>query len=166
MHYNVSKEEYMPVSTEKEIYDFLSKRRLAMIGLSRNEKDFSRVLFAEFQDRGYEMIGVHPEPDKFTGFKVFSSVNEIGSQVEGAILMTPGKLNDGLIRECLDTGLDQIWVYGVSGSVYANRELVNECRERSVNFVSSHCPFMFFPGAGFIHRFHAGVLKLISRYPK
>jgi predicted CoA-binding protein len=156
----------MAGNTQDQIYDFLSKRRLAMIGLSSKDKDFSRLLFAEFLDRGYEMIGVHPEPDGFTGLPVVGSIKEIQPPVEGVILMTPPNLNDGLIRECIDAGIKQIWVYGLSGSEYADNALVEECRGKNINLVANFCPFMFFPHTGFIHRFHGGIMKLIGRYPK
>src|SRR5947209_5435536 len=42
------------------IEDFLRQKRIAMVGLSRESKDFSVMLFEEFRRRGYDMVPVNP----------------------------------------------------------------------------------------------------------
>lgn len=43
-----------------DIHDFLVLRRIALVGVSRDPKDFSRVLFREMCDKGYDMVPVNP----------------------------------------------------------------------------------------------------------
>jgi uncharacterized protein len=43
-----------------DIRDFLAHKRFAMVGVSRQPKDFSRSLFHEFLNRGYEAVPVNP----------------------------------------------------------------------------------------------------------
>ena len=50
------------ISSLDTIEQFLKQKRIAMIGLSRNRKDFSVDLFREFCSRGYEMVPVNPQP--------------------------------------------------------------------------------------------------------
>ena len=51
-------------TTIADISDFLNLRRIALIGVSRDPKDFSRVLFRELCERGYDMVLVNPSADK------------------------------------------------------------------------------------------------------
>ena len=49
----------MPTTLD-DVQDFLAQRRIALVGLSRNSKDFSHVVFREMCNRGYDMIPVNP----------------------------------------------------------------------------------------------------------
>ena len=44
------------MATLDEIRDFLSLKRIAVVGVSRNPKDFTRSLFREFVRRGYDVV--------------------------------------------------------------------------------------------------------------
>ena len=48
----------MPISIPalETIEDFLAQKRIAMIGVSHNPKDFSADLFQELRLRGYDMV--------------------------------------------------------------------------------------------------------------
>jgi hypothetical protein len=42
----------------KEIEHFLGLKRLAVVGVSRQAKDFTRMLWAELADRGYDLVSL------------------------------------------------------------------------------------------------------------
>ncbi|UCD17046.1 MAG: CoA-binding protein [Candidatus Zixiibacteriota bacterium] len=156
----------MAVNTEKQIYDFLSQRRLAFVGVSRKKKDFSRILFKEFIDRKYEVIPVNPGASDIDGFPCYKKVGEIEPPVQGALLITSLNMTEQLVTECIEAGIPRIWIYGLMGSPSANKSAIEMCRKEGVSVISGHCPLMFFPAAGLVHRFHAALLKLLGRYPK
>ena len=56
------------------IADFLAQRRFAMVGVSRNPGDFSRMLFREFLKRGYEVVPVHPDCQAMDGHPCAPSI--------------------------------------------------------------------------------------------
>jgi predicted CoA-binding protein len=41
---------------ETPVQEFLASRRIALVGFSRNPRDFSRMLDAPFRARGYEVV--------------------------------------------------------------------------------------------------------------
>jgi predicted CoA-binding protein len=45
--------EEQPMASKQAIDSFLSCRRIAIVGVSRNPKDFSRAVFRAFVERGY-----------------------------------------------------------------------------------------------------------------
>jgi predicted CoA-binding protein len=51
----------------ENVRDFLAQKRFAFVGVSRHSKDFSRMLFREFQTRNYEPVPVHPEAEEIEG---------------------------------------------------------------------------------------------------
>ena len=47
-------------TTLDDVRDFLAQRRIAFVGLSRDPKHFSRVVFREMSQRGYDVVPVNP----------------------------------------------------------------------------------------------------------
>ena len=52
---------------ETPVQAFLASRRIALVGFSRNPKDFSRMLDQQLRERGYEVVPVHPGVASGTG---------------------------------------------------------------------------------------------------
>jgi CoA binding domain len=52
----------MPVqrTSIEPIDDFLAQKRIAIVGISREEKSMSVILFKELCDRGYDVVPVNP----------------------------------------------------------------------------------------------------------
>ena len=69
------------MSTQKvsleTIEDFLAQKRIAMVGVSRDAKDFSVTLFNELCRRGYEVVPVNPVTTELWGRRCFARVQEI-----------------------------------------------------------------------------------------
>ena len=148
------------MATLQRIQDFLAHKRFAYVGVSRQPKDFSRALFREFRAQGYDPVPVHPLSKEIDGIRCFRSVREIGPPVEGVLLMTPPPLTATLLPECAQAGIKRIWIYRDSPGA------VKFCEENGIDVVSGECPFMFFPEASFIHRFHGFVRKVAGAYPE
>ena len=45
------------------IQDFLAQKRIAVVGVSHDPKDFSRSLLRTLRERGYDAVAVNPELD-------------------------------------------------------------------------------------------------------
>ena len=74
---------------------FLATRRFAVVGVSRNEKDFSRYLLRELLARGYDAVPVNPADriyfDHHATTPVTAAVNPFGGEKYsgGVIDLTP-----------------------------------------------------------------------------
>jgi predicted CoA-binding protein len=156
----------IPIPALETIEDFLAQKRIAMIGVSRNPKDFSAVLFEELRKRGYDMVPVNPNATEVLGQISFARVQEIQSPVDAALLMTTAEVTDTVVSDCVDAGIRRIWMYRASGKGAVSEKAVAFCRERGIQVVPGQCPFMFLPGSGGIHKLHGFVRKITGRYPK
>jgi predicted CoA-binding protein len=134
--------------------DFLSSRRVAVVGLSRNPRDFSRVLDAALRKHGIEVVPVHPEAVEVDGRPCFARVGDISPPVEGALLLVPPAQAESVVRDCLDAGVRRIWFHRGGGRGSSSPEALALCAERGVNPVANLCPFMVLPGVGWPHRLH------------
>jgi uncharacterized protein len=150
-----------------EIRDFLALRRIALVGTSRDPKDFSRVLFREMCARGYDMVPVNPAADgQLEDKKCFARVHDIQPPVEGALVMTSSRDTKQVVQDCAQTGIRSVWLYRGGGQGSVTPEAVEFCREHDIHVIEGHCPFMFLRHTQFVHRLHGFVLKLTGSYPR
>lgn len=154
------------MSTLQRIDDFLGSKRLAMIGVSREPKDFSRGLLREFQRRGYEVVPVNPNAAEIEGARSFARVQDIRPPVDSALLMTTPAATDGAVRDCVEAGVKRVWMYRGAGPGAVSRTAVEFCEANGISVVPGYCPYMFWNDSGFVHRLHGFVLKLIGQYPR
>lgn len=152
--------------TERQLIDdFLAQKRIAVIGVSRNPRDFTRTMFNEFIRRGYDAVPVNPNAAGIGGRKSFARASQIDPKADAALIMTPATQSEAVARECAEAGIQRVWFYRATGRGAVDERAVDFCESRGMHVVAGRCPFMFFPNPGF-HGLHAFFLKLIGRYPR
>lgn len=148
------------------INDFLAQKRIAMVGISREGKDFSVSLFEEMSRRRYDIVPVNPKTTEMFGQRSFARVQDIRPPVDAALLMTAPAVTDAVVKDCAQAGIRRIWMYRAGGKGAVSPKAVQFCRERGIRVVPGQCPFMFWPGAGTGHRLHGFIRKITGRYPR
>ena len=143
-----------------QVRDFLSRRRLAVVGVSRNPNDFSRSLFRELERRGYDLVPVNPGVAEMEGRRCFARVDEVSPPVEAALLLTPPALTGEVVRDCAKAGVASVWMYRTAP------DAVSFCESQGILVVAGECPWMFLPDAGFPHRLHGFVRRIVGSYPR
>jgi predicted CoA-binding protein len=152
--------------TRAAIGDFLAAKRIAVVGASRHEKEYSRSLFRELLKHGYDATPVNPYVEELDGRKCFKSVKDISPPPERALLVLPEDKTEQAVVDCADAGIKHVWLHRhVAGGVSDTRAIFR-AEERGLNLITGFCMFMFLPHSPFVHRLHGGVMKLIGIYPK
>src|SRR5512140_3348640 len=67
---------------------FLALPRIALVGLSRDDKDFSRMVFRELVKRGIDVVPVNPGAAELEGRPCFPRLADVRPPVQGALVMT------------------------------------------------------------------------------
>lgn len=150
----------------QDITKFLGCKRIAFVGVSRNSLHFSRALFREFLAQGYDAVPVNPEATEIEGRACFAAIANISPQAEAAILMTGSpEMTNQVLRECDQAAVPGIWIYKNFPEEQNHQTLVENCRLRGLSVIEGHCPFMFLPRTGMVHRVHRLLLKITGNYP-
>ncbi len=137
-----------------------------MVGVSRNPKDFSRMLFRELVCRQYEIIPVNPSAQEIDGYPCHPRIGDIDPPVKTVLLMTPRTSSSQVLRECADVGADLVWLYGINGEQDVDADALRYCRDHGIGVVPGYCPYMFLEKAALYHRLHGFVARLIGKYPR
>jgi predicted CoA-binding protein len=130
------------------IRDFLAQRRLAMVGVSHEPKDFSRMLFRAFRERNFDVVPVNPGTKDIEGTTCYPRLQDLEPPVDTALLMTPPAVTDEVVKDCADAGIRRVWMYRKSPAAVAF------CEAHGMSVIAGECPMMFLPQVGFIHRLH------------
>lgn len=150
----------------ENIRDFLVQKRFAFIGVSRQPKDFSRALFREFKTRDYEPVPVHLEAAEIEGAPCFAHLRDIQPPVDSVLLMTSPAVTNVVVQECVEMGIKRIWFYRAGGQGALTESSLQLCEANEIRTISGECPFMFFDGTPWFHRFHGLVKKITGAYPR
>jgi predicted CoA-binding protein len=153
------------ITTQADIDEFLKQKRFAFVGVSRQARDFSRALFREFRNKGYEPVPVHPQAVEIEGARCFARVQDIQPPVDAALLMTPASVSGTVAADCVAAGLSLVWFYQAAGSGASSGSAIDQCLASGLRVIPGECPMMFLPGTGAIHRFHGWIRKIAGTYP-
>lgn len=149
-----------------QIEDFLGQKRLAVVGVSRDPKHFTRALYQELQRREYDVVPVNPGVTEIAGQHCYAHVGDVQPAVDGVLVMTKPAVTDQVVRECQAAGICKIWMYRGAGTGAVSPEAVRFCKANGMSVVAGECPFMFLPETPWFHRFHGFCKKLAGSYPK
>jgi predicted CoA-binding protein len=147
------------------IEEFLAQKRIAMVGISRESKDFSVMLFEELCRRGYDVVPVNPGLAVMSGRQCYARVQDIKPAVDGALLMTSPGVTDAVVRDCAEAGIRRVWMYRAAGAGAVSAKAVEFCRARGIAVVPGKCPYMFLPENGF-HKIHGFVRRITGSFPR
>ncbi len=153
------------MSSMQVIQDFLAQKRVAVVGVSRQPKDFSLALFRELRKRGYDAVPVNPQAKGIDEQPCYARLQAVDPPVEGALLMTSPEVTDSVVRDCAEAGVKRVWMYRAGGSGAVSPQAVKYCEEHGIAVVPGECPFMFFTGGTWFHRFHGVLRKVVGKYP-
>ncbi len=149
----------------KTIDEFLALKRIAVVGVSRDEKSTSRALYRELRGRGYDVVPVNPNLSDVEGDRCFARLQDVRPPVEGALLMTRPEVTEKTVFDCAEVGVKRVWMYRGGGQGAVSEAALGFCRSRKIDVVAGECPFMFLPEGQWVHRAHGFIRKITGRLP-
>ena len=154
------------MKTQSLIKEFLSQKRFAVVGISRDPDKFSRRLFRELLRHGYDVAPVNPNARELDGKRCYARIQEIQPPITSALLLTSWEKADQILLDCADAGVTLVWIYGISGAKDIGSSALALCQKHGIEIVPGYCPYMFMPMTAVYHRLHGFVSRAIGAYPK
>jgi uncharacterized protein len=142
------------------IRDFISSKRIAVAGVSRNTKKFGYILFRDLTAKGYDAIPVNPNLSEIEGVKCYNSVNDIPGEINCVVTAIPPARTEELVDNLSRTDVNIIWMQSGSES----NEAVNKCSLKGIEVITRECILMYAKPEGF-HKFHRFIRKLFGGVP-
>jgi uncharacterized protein len=153
------------MSSMAVIEDFLAQKRIAVVGVSRDPKTFSRGLLRTLRERGYDAVAVNPELQSVDDAPCFAKLADVSPRVDGVLVMTSPAITDDVVRQCAHLGIGRVWMYRAGGKGAVSPQAVEFCEEHGIKVVPGECPYMFFRQSGWFHGLHGFIKKIAGAYP-
>lgn len=150
------------MSTQKSIQEFLSQKKLAIVGVSHTGKKFSNIVFKELKSKGYQIFPVNPRGDNILDERCYPNLQSLPEKVEGVLVITKPTATENIVREAHSLGIKHVWIQQGAES----NEAIRFCEENRMNVVHGECILMFAEPATFFHRAHRWVWKVFGKLPK
>src|SRR3954464_8845113 len=132
---------------------FLESRRIAVTGVSRTPKDHgANVVYKRLRDRGYEGVAINPNAEKVEGARCYPDLRSAPGPIQGVIIATSPEHADPTMRECVDLGIDRVWMHRGPGAGSVSAQATRFGREHGVTVIDGGCPLMFDPTADNGHK--------------
>ena len=147
------------MTTQDLVSEFLSQRKLALVGISRSGKGFGNVIFKDLRAKGYQVYPVHPEARAIDGQTCAPSVLQLREKVGGVVLVVPPPMTEKVVRDVVEAGIPRVWMQQGSESDAA----IRHCEENKVGVVHGRCILMFAEPTAFFHRAHRWFWRLFNR---
>jgi predicted CoA-binding protein len=155
----------MPTDLQSAVRSFLSSRRIAVAGASRQAGPGSAV-FNKFRAAKMDVVPVNPAATTISGMPCFPDLRSIPGGVEAVFIATPPAATVQVVRECVELGIKRVWIHRAIGSGSAAPEATRLCRENGISLIDGACPMMYCQPVDFAHLCARGLIGLFGKLPK
>jgi predicted CoA-binding protein len=161
------REEVLMQGIKQAATGFLEHRRIAVTGVSRTPKGHgSNLVYQRLRQRGYEVFAVNPNADEVEGDPCYHDLKSIPGGVEGVIIGTRPEFAEDTMRECVDLGIERVWMHRSFGGGSVSDVATEYGRQHGITVIDGGCPLMFAPTADAGHRVMRAVLTATGKVPR
>jgi len=147
--------------------EFLAKKRIAVTGVSRTPASHgSNAVYKRLRDRGYEVFAVNPNADEVEGDRSYLDLKSIPGGVDAVVIGTRPEIADQTVRDCVELGIDHIWMHRSFGGGSVSEAATEYGREHGVTVIDGGCPLMFEPCSDGAHKVMRFVFTMTGKVPK
>jgi predicted CoA-binding protein len=152
-------------ASRANIERFMALPRVAVVGVSRKEGQYSRIVFEELRKVMAEVEPVNPASSEIGGVPCSPTVAALQPPPDGVILLVHAGAILEIARECIRAGVKMVWLRQSESTSEAHSQAVAECHSAGISVITGECPLMFLRTGHWIHRLHAGLRKITGTYP-
>ncbi|QQS36188.1 MAG: CoA-binding protein [Ignavibacteriales bacterium] len=147
--------------TSAMIDRFISKKNIAVAGVSKSGKGFGITLYNQLYEKGYNVYAINPSGGSVSGIKLYKNIAEVDHPVDAVVAVVQPMVTELLVGEAFDAGIKHFWMQTGSES----DEAISFCEEKGMNVIHGYCLLMFLEPMGFFHKFHKTIMKWGHKLP-
>ncbi|MBV5313365.1 MAG: CoA-binding protein [Prolixibacteraceae bacterium] len=141
------------------IDQFVSSKRIAVVGMSRSGKKFGNMASKELKEKGYEIFPVHPEATEIDGMTCYPDLQSLSGKVDAVWISIPPKNVSPVLEEAAQIGLKNIWLQQGAWSA----EVQQTIDQLQLPVVTKKCIMMYAPPVKSVHKFHRTIVGIFGK---
>jgi len=124
--------------------EFLTKRRVAVTGVSRTPKTHgSNSVYRRLRDRGYQVFAVNPNAHEVEGDRCYENLTSIPGGVDAVVIATRPETAEATMHECAELGIKHVWMHWGAGGTSVSSAATEYGRQHGITVIDGGCPLMF-----------------------
>ena len=121
--------------TDDEIRNFLSLKKVAVIGISRSESKAAHFVPKYLSENGFDIIPVNPNSNEILSKKCYKEITEVEGDIDIVDVFRPSEDVLSFVRDAIKKNPKVIWLQeGIH-----NEEAENLAREHRIDVVFNRC---------------------------
>ena len=145
--------------------EFLEQERIAVAGVSRDEKQTANAIYRHLRKHGYQVGPVNPSAQEVEGDRCYPSVSALPERPDGVLIVTPPEAAAAVARDCVEAGVPRVWMHRSFGDGSVSHEATRICREGGVAVLDGGCPMMFLEPVDIAHKCIRWILDKTGKLP-
>jgi uncharacterized protein len=146
----------------KSIEDFLSLKKISVIGVSHNAKELANVAYRKLKTCGYTVYPVNLFAEKIENDRCYSNIQSLPEKVDGVLVMLPPGKTLQVLPEIAEAGIEHVWLQQHTESA----EAIQFCKDHNIHVVYGECIMMFTEPLELPHRLHRWIKKVTGKLPQ
>lgn len=146
--------------------EFLAQHRIAVAGVSRDEKQPANLIYRRLRDTGHEVYAVNPNADEVEGDACYPRVADVPVALDGIVIVTTPQVAEQVVAEAHDAGVPRVWLHRGMGVGSSSQTAVDFCTEHGMAVIPGGCPNMFGDTSDPGHRCMRVLLQLSGKVPR
>ena len=121
--------------TDDEIRNFLSLKKVAVIGISRSKSKAAHFVPKYLSENGFDIIPVNPNSNEILSKKCYKEITEVEGEIDIVDVFRPSEDVLPFVRDAIKKNPKVIWLQeGIH-----NEEAENLAREHGIDVVFNRC---------------------------
>ncbi len=108
---------------------------VAVVGASKDPAKFGHVIYCDLRRKGFVVFAINPNRTHVAGDEAFPSLKKLPARPTIVDVVVPPEVGAGVLRECLDLGLMNVWLQPGAESP----ENLAFLQERGFNYITDDC---------------------------
>jgi hypothetical protein len=144
---------------------FLEHRVIAVVGVARDGRSPANAILKKLRDEGRTVFAVNPNAGEIGGEKCWPDVLSLPEPAGAAVIVTSPAVAAGVVRQCGEAGIRDVWLHRSIGQGSVSGEAVKEAERLGIRCISDGCPMMFAGRVDIAHRCIRWILNMQHRLP-
>jgi len=121
--------------SDAEIKNFLTLKKVAVIGMSRTESKAAHFVPKYLSENGFDIIPINPNSDEILNRKCYKEITEVDGEIDIVDVFRPSEDVLPFVKEAIKKNPKVIWLQeGIH-----NEEAENLAREHGIDVVFNRC---------------------------
>lgn len=144
---------------------FLDHRVIAVVGVSRDGRSPANAILKKLRAEGRTVFAVNPNAAEIGGERCWPDVLSLPERAGGAVIVTKPSAAAGVVRQCAEAGIRDVWLHRSFGDGSFSAEAVGEAERLGLRCIAGGCPMMYAGRVDIAHRCVRWILGLQNRLP-